>query len=67
MHTFGHPVELDGPVALLRGTYPLKMRQKVLDRLKGKYTGSFGKFGAVSFNGNKIITTGGGGMIYAPI
>ena len=30
---------------------------------KGRHTGLFGKFGAVSFNGNKIITTGGGGMI----
>ena len=30
---------------------------------KGKYTGTFGKFGIFSFNGNKIITTSGGGMI----
>ena len=30
---------------------------------KGKYTGTFGDFGCFSFNGNKIITTGGGGMI----
>ena len=29
----------------------------------GKHTGTFGKFGILSFNGNKIITTGGGGMI----
>ena len=28
-----------------------------------KHTGTFGKFGTISFNGNKIITTGGGGMI----
>lgn len=30
---------------------------------KGKHSGGFGKFGCISFNGNKIITTGGGGMI----
>jgi dTDP-4-amino-4,6-dideoxygalactose transaminase len=30
---------------------------------KGKHTGTFGKIGAISFNGNKTITTGGGGML----
>ena len=30
---------------------------------KGKHTGTFGKVGAISFNGNKTITTGGGGML----
>src|SRR5690606_20877786 len=30
---------------------------------KGKHTGTLGRFGALSFNGNKVITTGGGGMI----
>jgi len=32
-------------------------------KLKGKHTGTIGSFGCLSFNGNKIITTGGGGMI----
>ena len=32
-------------------------------RFKGKHTGTIGKLGCLSFNGNKIITTGGGGMI----
>ncbi len=32
-------------------------------KLKGKHTGTIGSFGCISFNGNKIITTGGGGMI----
>lgn len=32
-------------------------------KYKGKYSGTFGKFGAYSFNGNKIITTSGGGML----
>ena len=30
---------------------------------KGKHTGTFGRIGAISFNGNKTITTGGGGML----
>jgi dTDP-4-amino-4,6-dideoxygalactose transaminase len=30
---------------------------------KGQHTGTFGKIGVLSFNGNKIITTGGGGML----
>lgn len=34
-------------------------------KLKGKYAGTIGDFGAFSFNGNKIITTGGGGAITA--
>jgi len=34
-------------------------------RYKGKYTGTFGKYGVFSFNGNKIITTSGGGMLVA--
>ena len=34
-----------------------------LDRFKKKHTGTIGTIGCLSFNGNKIITTGGGGMI----
>ena len=30
---------------------------------KGRHTGTFGRVGAISFNGNKTITTGGGGML----
>ena len=32
---------------------------------KGRHTGTFGQLGILSFNGNKILTTGGGGMILA--
>ncbi|SQC91408.1 UDP-4-amino-4-deoxy-L-arabinose--oxoglutarate aminotransferase [Cedecea neteri] len=40
------------------------MPQRAWDRFyKGKHTGTLGKYAALSFNGNKIITTGGGGMI----
>jgi len=66
MHTFGHSVDLDN---LLRvcNLYQLKLVEDAAESLgsfyKGKHTGSFGTISAVSFNGNKIITTGGGGAI----
>jgi aminotransferase in exopolysaccharide biosynthesis len=66
MHTFGHPVELD---ELLQACeqWHLTLVEDAAESLgsfyKGKHTGTFGRFGAVSFNGNKIITTGGGGMV----
>ncbi|MFJ8102425.1 LegC family aminotransferase [Lysinibacillus sp. NPDC096212] len=66
MHTFGHPVELDELVALC-DTYNLVLVEDAAESLgsyyKGKHTGGFGKVSAISFNGNKIITTGGGGAI----
>ncbi len=39
------------------------LNQEIISQGKGKHTGTFGKFGIFSFNGNKVITTGGGGMI----
>lgn len=66
MHTFGHPVELDELVAVCL-KWQLVLVEDAAESLgsfyKGKHTGTFGDFGAVSFNGNKIITTGGGGMV----
>ncbi|EOW9249445.1 LegC family aminotransferase [Vibrio cholerae] len=66
MHTFGHPVELDELVAVCR-KWALVLVEDAAESLgsfyKGKHTGTIGEFGAVSFNGNKIITTGGGGMV----
>jgi len=66
MHTFGHPVHLDELVQVLnRYNIPLieDAAESIGSYYKGKHTGTFGKFGILSFNGNKIITTGGGGMI----
>ncbi|QSB02166.1 LegC family aminotransferase [Methylomonas sp. EFPC1] len=66
MHTFGHPCDLAG---LLRvcGEYGIPMVEDAAEalgsRLDGRHCGTFGKLGVLSFNGNKIITTGGGGMI----
>jgi aminotransferase in exopolysaccharide biosynthesis len=66
MHTFGHPVELD-ELAVVCQKWRLVLVEDAAESLgsfyKGKHTGTIGEFGALSFNGNKIITTGGGGMV----
>ncbi len=66
MHTFGHPVHLDKLVEVCN-RYHLELVEDAAESLgsfyKGKHTGTFGKIGAISFNGNKTITTGGGGML----
>ncbi|EGR9009168.1 LegC family aminotransferase [Vibrio vulnificus] len=66
MHTFGHPVELDELLAVCL-KWNISLVEDAAESLgsfyKGKHTGTLGEFGAVSFNGNKIITTGGGGMV----
>lgn len=68
MHTFGHPVDLDGLVAVC-AKWGLVLVEDAAESLgslyKGRHTGTFGLVGTLSFNGNKIITTGGGGMILA--
>ncbi|MFR7464855.1 MAG: DegT/DnrJ/EryC1/StrS family aminotransferase [Phocaeicola vulgatus] len=67
MHTFGHPVKIDELVrisAVSGISNWLKTQPKVsVSFYKGYHTGTFGKVGAISFNGNKTITTGGGGML----
>jgi perosamine synthetase len=66
MHTFGHPVDLD-PLLALCEKYNLELIEDAAESLgtyyKKKHTGNWGKLSALSFNGNKIITTGGGGAI----
>jgi len=66
MHTFGHPAKLDELVEICN-RYNIPLVEDAAESLgstyKGKQTGTFGKLGILSFNGNKIITTGGGGMI----
>lgn len=66
MHTFGHPVHLDELVEVCED-YHLNLLEDAAESIgsfyKGKHTGTFGKIGAISFNGNKTITTGGGGML----
>ncbi len=66
MHTFGHPVDLD-PLVELCNQYKLELVEDAAESLgsfyKGRHTGNWGKISAISFNGNKTITTGGGGAI----
>lgn len=68
MHTFGHPVELDALVEVCT-RWNLALVEDAAESLgsfyKGRHTGTFGLLGTLSFNGNKIMTTGGGGMILA--
>jgi aminotransferase in exopolysaccharide biosynthesis len=66
MHTFGHPVDLDGLSAVCgKWNMPLieDAAEAVGSRYKDRHVGTLGLIGILSFNGNKIITTGGGGMI----
>ena len=66
MHTFGHPVDL-APLAELCARYKLELIEDAAESLgsyyNGRHTGNWGMMSALSFNGNKIVTTGGGGAI----
>lgn len=66
MHTFGHPVRIE-EIAQICKEYNIELVEDAAESIgslyKGKHTGTFGKVGAISFNGNKTITTGGGGMM----
>ncbi|HDZ81384.1 MAG TPA: LegC family aminotransferase [Roseobacter sp.] len=66
MHSFGHPVHLHELVRVCK-TWGLVLVEDAAESLgstyHGQHTGTFGAIGVASFNGNKTITTGGGGMI----
>lgn len=66
MHTFGHPIYIDELTEVCK-EWHLELVEDAAESIgsfyKGKHTGTFGKVGAISFNGNKTITTGGGGML----
>jgi dTDP-4-amino-4,6-dideoxygalactose transaminase len=66
MHTFGHPANLDGLVEVCT-RWNIALVEDAAESLgslyKGRHTGTIGLLGTLSFNGNKIITTGGGGMV----
>jgi aminotransferase in exopolysaccharide biosynthesis len=66
MHTFGHPADLDGLVEVC-ARWNIALVEDAAESLgslyKGRHTGTIGLLGTLSFNGNKIITTGGGGMV----
>ena len=66
MHTFGHPVRIE-ELAAICAEWHLELvedaAESIGSKYKGKHTGLCGKVGVLSFNGNKTITTGGGGML----
>lgn len=66
MHTFGHPVDLD-PLLEVCKRFNITLIEDAAESLgsfyKGRHTGQWGLISALSFNGNKTITTGGGGAI----
>jgi|TARA_B110000879_G_scaffold212475_1_gene308898 aminotransferase in exopolysaccharide biosynthesis len=66
MHTFGHPVDIDGLLAVSHD-FNIVLVEDAAESLgssyHGHHTGTFGLMGTLSFNGNKTITTGGGGAI----
>ena len=66
MHTFGHPSDIEGLLDIA-DEFNLVIVEDAAESFgstyKGQHTGTFGLLGSVSFNGNKTITTGGGGAI----
>ncbi len=66
MHTFGFPCRID-EIVEIGNKYGIPIVEDAAESLgsvyKQKHTGTFGQLGVISFNGNKTITTGGGGMI----
>ena len=66
VHLYGNPCHLD-VLAAIAGKHNLYLIEDATESLgasyRGRQTGAFGDFGCFSFNGNKLITTGGGGMI----
>jgi len=66
MHTLGHPARIDQIIEICQ-RYHIPVIEDAAEALgsfyKGKHAGTLGEFGTLSFNGNKPVTTGGGGMI----
>lgn len=66
VHLYGHAAKMD-EIMEICNKHNVPVLEDAAESLgttyKGKFTGTFGKFGVFSFNGNKIITTSGGGML----
>ncbi len=66
VHLYGTPAKIDELMAICKKhnvPFIEDAAESMSATYKGKQTGTFGKFGIFSFNGNKIITTSGGGML----
>jgi perosamine synthetase len=66
VHIFGHPCRIDEIVKIC-SEFRIEVIEDAAEslgsRYKGKHTGTFSRVGILSFNGNKILTSGGGGML----
>jgi perosamine synthetase len=66
MHVFGHPGDMDA-LQIVADEFGIPLVEDAAESLgstyKGRHAGTFGRIAALSFNGNKIATTGGGGAI----
>ncbi len=66
VHVLGHPVDLD-PLLEVAEKYDIPLIEDAAESLGatygGRYAGRFGRLACFSFNGNKVMTTGGGGMV----
>lgn len=66
VHIFGHVIDIDA-ITILCDAYGVSVLEDAAESLgssrDGRMAGSFGRMAAVSFNGNKIVTTGGGGCV----
>jgi perosamine synthetase len=66
MHTFGHPCRID-EITEICSAYNIQVVEDAAESIgsfyKGQHTGTFANIGVLSFNGNKTITSGGGGML----
>ncbi len=66
VHLYGNPANME-EIMYISEKYGIPVIEDATESLgakfRGKFTGTFGKFGCFSFNGSKIITTGGGGMV----
>lgn len=65
-HLYGTPAKLDEIVAICKAHGAVLIEdaaESLSATYRGRYTGTFGTYNAISFNGNKIITTSGGGML----
>lgn len=68
VHLYGHPADMDA-ITAIAADHNLAVIEDATEALgslyHGKLCGTFGDFGCFSFNGNKVITAGGGGMVLA--
>jgi len=66
MHAYGHPIDIEGALGIAQD-FHLALIEDAAESLgstvRGRHTGTFGLMGTLSFNGNKTVTTGGGGAI----